>query len=184
MVYATTTPTAPVFGLRREIDRLFEDAFRLGHAGRGDWSPAVDVRELDQELLFAIEIPGMAESDVDVTTENGVLTVRGERSEDRKGEEEGRYHLAERSYGSFVRRFQLPQGVKNEEIRADVENGVLHIHVRKASLPQAKQIPVTAGANPSKHTQRVIAEVGGPTETPADRPTKASAKVTKTLQAK
>jgi HSP20 family protein len=166
MVYATTTPTTPVFGLRREIDRLFEDAFRLGHAGRGDWSPAVDVRELDQELLFTVEIPGIAQSDVEVTTENGVLTVHGERAEDREQMENGRYHLAERSYGAFIRRFQLPAGVKNDEIKADVENGVLTIHVRKAALPQAKQIPITAGMNASKQTHKVVADIGSPAEAP------------------
>ncbi len=166
MVYATMTPTAPVFGLRREIDRLFEDAFRLGHTGRGDWSPAVNVRELDQELIFTIEIPGMVEKHVEVTTENGVLTVRGERTEERLEAEDGRYHLAERSYGSFVRRFQLPQGVMNEEIKADVENGLLTIHVRKAALPQAKQINITAGMNASKHPQKVLADVGSPVEAP------------------
>jgi HSP20 family protein len=176
MVYATMSPTAPVFGLRREIDRLFEDAFRLGHAGRGDWSPAVDVRELDQELLFTIEVPGVAQSDVEVTTENGVLTVRGQRAQEQSEGEEGRYHLAERGYGSFVRRFQLPQGVKNEEIQADVENGLLTVRVRKAALPEAKQIHITAGTNPTKHTQKVLADVGRPVETP----TKAS----KALQAK
>lgn len=168
MVYATMGPAAPVFGLRREIDRLFEDAFRLGHAGRGDWSPAVDVRELDQELLFTIEIPGVAQSDVEVTTENGILTVRGQRAEERSEGEEGRYHLAERGFGSFVRRFQLPQGVKNEEIQADVENGLLTVRVRKAALPEAKQIHITTGTHSSKHTQRVLADVGRPAETPTE----------------
>lgn len=166
MTYTTMTPPTPVFGLRREIDRLFEDAFRLGHAGRGDWSPAADVLELDQELLFTIEIPGLAQSDVQVTTENGVLTVRGDRTERRPEEEDGRYHLAERSYGSFIRRFQLPQGVKNEEITADVENGVLTVHVPKAALPQPKQVPVHAGPNVNKHAQRVIADAGSAIEMP------------------
>ncbi len=167
MVYATTTPTAPVFGLRREIDRLFEDAFRLGHAGRGDWSPAVDVRELDQQLLFAIEIPGIAQSDVEVTTANGVLTVRGERTEERREAEEGRFHLAERSYGSFIRRFQLPPGVKGEEISAHVENGVLTIRVPKADLPEARQIEITSSLGGAKHTQKVLAGVGATGATPA-----------------
>jgi len=171
MVYSTTTPTTPVlyatspttpvFGLRREIDRLFEDAFRLGHAGRGDWTPAVDVRETAQELLFAIEIPGIALNDVELTTENGVLTVRGERTEQR-AEGEGQYQLAERSYGSFIRRFQLPQGVDNDEIKADVADGVLYVHVMKAALPQPKQINITAAPNGSKHTPKVIANVGTP----------------------
>jgi HSP20 family protein len=162
MVYSTATPTLPVFGLRRELDRLFEGSLRLGDAGRGHWSPAVDVRETDRELIFSVEIPGVAQKDVEVTTENGVLTVRGERVEEGQEAEERRYHLAERSYGSFVRRFQLPQGVGNEEIKADIEDGMLHVHVRKAALPQPKQIQITAGANASARTQKVVAQVESP----------------------
>jgi HSP20 family protein len=145
MVYAAT-PTAPVFGLRREIDRLFEDAFRLGHAGRSGWSPAADVRETDQELIFAVEVPGMEAKNVEATTENGVLTIRGERIDEQNEGEEGRLHLAERNYGSFVRRFQLPHWVDQERIQADVEFGVLTLRVPKAALPEPKQIRVNAGA--------------------------------------
>ena len=145
MLYAAT-PTAPVFGLRREIDRLFEDAFRLGHAGRGEWTPPVDVRETDQELIFVVEIPGMEAKNVEVTTENGVLTIRGERIDEQKEGEEGRLHLAERNYGSFARRFQLPHGIDSEKIQADVEFGVLTLRVPKAALPEPKQIRVNAGA--------------------------------------
>jgi len=144
MVYAAT-PTAPVFGLRREIDRLFEDAFRLGHSGRGEWSPAVDVRETDQELIFAVEIPGMTANNVEVTTENGVLTIRGERIDEQKDGDQGRLHLAERNYGSFARRFQLPHGINHEAIQADVEFGMLTLRVPKAALPEPKQIRVNAG---------------------------------------
>lgn len=145
MLYAAT-PTAPVFGLRREIDRLFEDTFRLGHAGRGEWSPAVDVRETDQELIFVVEIPGMEAKHVEVTTENGVLTIRGERIDAQQDGEEGRLHLAERNYGSFARRFQLPPGVDSEKIQADVEFGMLTLRVPKAAFPEPKQIRVNAGA--------------------------------------
>jgi HSP20 family protein len=145
MVYAAT-PTAPVFGLRREIDRLFEDAFRLGHAGRGEWTPAVDVRETDQELTFAVEIPGMAAKDVEVTTDNGVLTIRGERIDEQTEGENGRLHLAERNYGSFARRFQLPHGVDGDQIKADVEFGILTLRVPKAAVPEPKQIRVNTGA--------------------------------------
>jgi HSP20 family protein len=174
MVYATTTPAMPVFGLRREIDRLFEDAFRIGQAGRGDWSPAVDVRETDQELVFAIEIPGVGQNDVEVTVENAVLTVRGERREDRKDGEEWRYHLAERGFGSFIRRFQLPQGVNDQAIKADVVGGMLYVHVRKAAVPQPRQIQITTAGDVSKHTQKVLAGVGSA----------AQAKGNKTLHAK
>ena len=155
MTYVTTSP-APVFGLRREIDRLFEDAFRLGHAGRGEWSPAVDVRETDEELIFAVEIPGVVQKDVEVTTENGVLTVRGQRLEELQEGEEARYHLAERTYGAFIRRFQLPHGVDNEKILANVGDGMLHVRVHKAALPLPKHVPISAAADAHKHVPLAI----------------------------
>lgn len=166
MVYATTPP-APVFGLRREIDRLFEDAFRLGHAGRGEWSPSVDVRETDEELIFAVEIPGIAQKDVEVTTENGVLTVRGERAEELKEGEQARYHLAERTYGTFVRRFQLPQGVDSEKILADVGDGMLHVRVHKAALPLPKHVPISVAADAHKHLPLAVEDGKSRTQAPA-----------------
>jgi HSP20 family protein len=145
MIYRTGTST-PVFGLRREIDRLFEDAF-----GRGDamstWSPAVDVRETEKELRLDIEIPGMRPDDIEITAENGVLTVQGEKKGERKeGEEGSRYHVIERSYGSFSRSFQLPQGLDDSKIEADCDNGILSIHIPKAALPQPKKIQIGRGA--------------------------------------
>lgn len=144
MIYRTGVST-PVFGLRREIDRLFEDTF-----GRGDgvnaWSPAVDVRENDQELRLDVEIPGMRPDDVEITAENGILTVRGEKRGERKeGDEQSRYHVVERSYGSFSRSFQLPQGLDESKIEADCENGILSIHIPKAALPQPRKIQIGNG---------------------------------------
>lgn len=144
MIYRTGVST-PVFGLRREIDRLFEDTFGRGD-GMNAWSPAVDVRENDQELRLDVEIPGMRPDDVEITAENGILTVRGEkRSERKEGDGESRYHVMERSYGSFSRSFQLPQGLDESKIEADCENGILSIHIPKAALPQPRKIRIGNG---------------------------------------
>lgn len=138
------THSAPVFGLRREIDRLFEDTFGRGEGANG-WMPAVDVRENDNELGLDLEIPGMTADDLEITAENGVLTVRGEKRSARKeGDEESRYHVMERSYGSFVRSFQLPQGLDETKIEADCNDGVLSIHIPKAALPQPRKIQIAA----------------------------------------
>jgi HSP20 family protein len=163
MMYVSTM-NAPVFGLRREIDRLFEDTFGRGQVGKGEWIPAVDIRETDQELTFAVELPGTEPADVEVTTDNGILTVRGERIEEWK--EEGRYHLAERNYGSFMRRFQLPQGVDTEKIKADVENGLLQVRIPKAALPQPKKIQVKASANLSNRVQQTNGRDGNRQDSP------------------
>ena len=141
MIYRTSL-SAPVFGLRREIDRLFEDTF-----GRGDgvaaWSPAVDVKESEKEMRLEIELPGIKPEEVELTAENGVLTIRGEkRSERKEGEDESRYHLVERSYGSFMRSFQLPQGLDESKIEADYNHGILTVHIPKAALPQPRKIQI------------------------------------------
>lgn len=145
MLY-TTTQTAPVFGLRREIDRLFESTFGRGQAGQNEWTPAVNVHETDQELTFAVELPGIKLEDIEVTAVDGILTIQGMRIAEHKEGEDGRYHLVERNYGSFMRRFQLPPGVDNEKIEADIEHGMLQVHIPKAALPQPKRIEIKAGA--------------------------------------
>ena len=155
MLYARVT-TTPVFGLRREIDRLFENTFGRGQAGQNEWTPAVDIRETDQELTFAVELPGIKLQDVEVTAEDGVLTIRGERAEERKEGENGCYHLVERNYGSFRRRFQLPQGVDTEKIEADGERGMLQVRIPKAALPQPKRIHIKAGADATSRAQQTL----------------------------
>ena len=138
MLYRTMT-AAPIFGLRREIDRLFDDAFsRDGMA----WSPAVDIKENENELRVEVELPGLKPEEVEVTAENGILTVRGEKKSERKEGDESRFHLVERTYGSFARTFQLPQGVDESKIQAEFENGLLAIKVPKAALPQPRRIEI------------------------------------------
>ena len=144
MLYRTTS--SPVFSLRREIDRLFDDTF--GGEGmaatRRTWMPAVDVRESDGEYTFELELPGIAPENVELTADNGVLTVRGEKQQQqtRKEGDEGRWHVVERSYGSFVRAFQLPQGVDEDRIEAQFAHGVLTVRVPKAERPQPRRIRI------------------------------------------
>ena len=144
MLYRTTL-SAPVFGLRREIDRLFEDTFGRGDA-MSSWTPAVDVGETDKELRLEVELPGINPNEVELTAENGVLTIRGEkRSERKEGDDESRYHMVERSYGSFMRSFQLPQGLDESKIEASYTNGILSVHIPKAALPQPRRIQIAGG---------------------------------------
>jgi HSP20 family protein len=169
MVYATF-PTAPVFGLRRQIDRLFEDTLRGGPGGRNEWIPAVDIRETNQELTFAVELPGIKPEDVEVTAVDGILTIHGERNEEQREGEEGRYHLIERNYGSFMRRFHLPQGVDDEKIEADVAQGMLQVRIPKTALPQPKKIQVKVGVEAGHRAQPAI----GRGESRPDSPKKAA----------
>ena len=139
-----TMLTSPVFGLRREIDRLFEDTFANG-GERSAWMPAVNIRENANGFEFDIELAGFKPEDVELTCDNGVLTVHGERREERKEGDESRYHLVERRYGEFTRSFQLPQGVKDDAIEADFEHGLLKVRVPKAEIPQPRRIDIQAG---------------------------------------
>ena len=145
MVYRISQ-TSPVFGLRREIDRLFEDTFGRDSA-RSGWAPAIDVREDGKEIVVEVELPGIKPSDVEVTSENGVLTIRGEKQSTMTENTEGRYHVTERSYGSFTRSFQLPNGVDERRIEADFCDGLLLIHVPKAALAQPRKIEIRNSGN-------------------------------------
>lgn len=138
MLYRMTT-SAPIFGLRREIDRLFEDTFaREG----GSFTPAVDIKENEKEIRLEVELPGLKPENVEVIAENGVLTIRGEKRSERKEGEDERYQIVERTYGTFLRTFQLPQGVDEDLIKGQFEHGVLNVSIPKAALPQPKRIRI------------------------------------------
>lgn len=141
MLYRMTT-SSPIFGLRREIDRLFDDTFaRDGNT----FTPAVDIKENDSEIRLELELAGLKPEDVEIIAENGVLTVRGEKRSERKEGDESRYQVIERMYGTFMRTFQLPQGIDADQIKAGFDNGVLTLHIPKSALPQPKRIEIGAG---------------------------------------
>ena len=142
MLYRMATTGSPIFGLRREIDRLFEDTFARDGSS---FTPAVDIKENDNEIRLDLELPGLKPEDVEITAENGMLTVRGEKHVERKEGDESRYQITERAYGTFMRTFQLPQGIDADQIKAEFNNGVLSLHIPKAALPQPKRIEISAG---------------------------------------
>ena len=142
MLYRMATTGSPIFGLRREIDRLFEDTFARDGSS---FTPAVDIKENDNEIRLDLELPGLKPEDVEITAENGVLTVRGEKQVERKEGDESRYQILERAYGTFMRTFQLPQGIDADQIKAEFNNGVLSLHIPKAALPQPKRIEISGG---------------------------------------
>lgn len=142
--------TTPAFTLRREIDRLFDDTF--GARTQRAWLPEADVRESADAYEFELELPGVAPEQVELTADNGVLTVRGEkRARERREGEDARAHIVERSFGTFLRAFQLPQGVEDGGISAEFEHGVLTVRVPKAQRPKPRRIEV----RPSSGAQRL-----------------------------
>ena len=148
MLYSMTTGS-PIFGLRREIDRLFEDTFaRDGN----NWTPAVDIKETASDIRVDLELPGLKPEDVEITTENGLLTIRGEKRSERKEGEDSRYHVVERNYGSFMRSFTLPQGVDENQIEAEFDSGILSVRIPKEALPQPKRIQISANQRKQQGT--------------------------------
>ena len=106
-----------------------------------DWMPTVDISETEGEYLIKAELPEVRKEDVKVTVENGVLTLQGERRQEK--EEKGkRFHRVERSYGSFVRSFTLPESVDESSVKAEYKDGVLNLHLPKSEKVKPKAFDV------------------------------------------
>ena len=120
-----------------EINRLFENRY----SSVTEWSPAVDIKETEKEYVIHADLPGVDAKDIDVTLEDGVLSIRGERSWSNEKDNES-YKRVERAYGSFYRRFSLPDTADAEQVRANSNNGVLQIVIpkQKKALPRKIQV--------------------------------------------
>ena len=153
----------PFANLRKEMDRLFEDfdrslfrnpftrsLFDVEPFWRREFSvapiPASDIVEHDKDYQIAIELPGMDEGNVEVELSNGILSITGEKKE-QKEEHKKNYHLSERYHGSFQRSFRIPEGVDTARIDAALRKGVLTVTLPKDGEAQknAKHIPIKAG---------------------------------------
>lgn len=108
-----------------------------------DWSPAADVSETDAEYLIKADLPEVRKEDVSITVQDGVLTLSGERRQEVRAENE-KVHRVERAYGSFARRFALPENADEQSIRAESRDGVILIHIPKQKVvqPQPRQIEI------------------------------------------
>jgi HSP20 family protein len=106
-----------------------------------DWAPAVDIQETDKEYLIKAELPEMKKEDVKVEVLDGVLTIQGERTQE-KEEKDKKFHKVERSYGRFVRQFAMPTGVDAVKVLADYKDGVLNVHLPKTEAAKPKSIDV------------------------------------------
>jgi HSP20 family protein len=143
----------PFESFRREMDRLFDDFgrgffsssfprsfFNMAQSGRDEqgWmtAPHVDVAETEKGYEIAAEFPGMDQKNIDVKVANGVLTIKGEKH-DEKQEKQKDYYLRERSFGSFQRSFQVPDDVDLDKIECSFKNGLLNVTLPKS--PQAQK---------------------------------------------
>lgn len=128
--------------------KAFEDTMtRLFAEPNGrPWVPAVDIMETENALVVKADVPDVKPEDVNVHVENGTLTLHGERKFE-KASEKGGYHRMERSYGSFERKFTLPDTVDAEHVKADYKNGVLTITLPKKEVAKPRQVKIEVNQN-------------------------------------
>jgi HSP20 family protein len=138
-------PFRDMRNLQHEVNRLFTGGLGSGFdeegIARGSWSPSVDIYENKDQIVLEAELPGMKREDFDLSVENNVITLRGERQFEKKDESDN-YHRVERAYGSFTRSFTLPNTVTAEGAQAEYENGVLRVVLPKREETKARRIEV------------------------------------------
>jgi HSP20 family protein len=133
-------PWALVSRLQKEVDRLFGAPLTTA-ADSGAWLPPVDIHEEANQFVLNVDLPGVDPKAVEITSDQGVLTIRGQREDSRKESREG-FRRIERINGEFQRRFSLPESAQN--IKAKVVNGVLEVSIPKLAQVQPHRIMVEA----------------------------------------
>ena len=135
--------------LQNRINRAFSDAYAQGDEGlttSGSWVPPVDIfQNGDHEIVLKAELPDMSREHIDITVDNGTLTIKGEKKISSEVKDE-QYHRIERQYGSFSRSFTLPQTVDTTRVGADYRNGVLTVRLPLREEAKPRQIKVEVAA--------------------------------------
>lgn len=137
-------PFRELRSLQDEMTRLFAGV--SPRSGRdevtlGAWSPSVDIFENGDKLVLEAELPGMKRGDFELSIENNVITLKGERKFEKKTDEDN-YHRVERSYGAFTRSFTLPQTVSAEGAEAEFSNGILRVTLPRREETKARKIEI------------------------------------------
>ncbi len=139
-------PFRDLVNIQEEMNRLFDDFFGRSVSRpewpEGAWTPSVDVAETKDDVVIKAEIPGMKKEDVKISIQDNVLTLKGEKKQE-KEEKDANFHRIERSYGAFCRSFTLPTSVKTDKIKATYKDGVLNITLPKTEEVKPKEIPIS-----------------------------------------
>jgi HSP20 family protein len=143
MSLITYDPLMNLQRFQRELNKLFQEGEEgdTSKIATSQWAPAVDIKEEDDRYLITADIPGVDPKDIEVTMAHGMLTIKGERKYAADEEKKG-YRRVERIYGSFYRRFSLPDDCNAEKIAAAGKNGVLEITIPKQEKSQPRRISV------------------------------------------
>ena len=135
-------PTGELSRLRREMDDLWSRFFGApAETVSTAWMPSIDLSETDGDIQVKAELPGLESDDIDVNISGDLLTIRGEKKEEREAEEKS-YHARERYYGAFQRTVRLPSEVKAEDAEARFKNGVLNLKLPKAETARSRKIEI------------------------------------------
>lgn len=149
-------PFRELRSLQDDMTRLFTGVMPASYdreaMTHGAWAPRVDIYEDKDRLILEAELPGMKRDDFEISVENNVITLSGERKFEKKTEGDN-YHRVERSYGSFTRSFTLPQTVTADDATADFENGVLRVSLPKREETKARRIEVTGTGTDAKRIE-------------------------------
>ena len=142
---AELTIWRPLQELRREIDRIWDEFFgrvRFPERWEGfEWAPAVDVSETEDSVVVRADVPGLDPEDLEVNISGNLLTIRGEKKQEKEEKKENFYRV-ERVYGSFVRTVELPAEVEGDKAEATYKNGVLKIVLPKKAEARGKTIKI------------------------------------------
>lgn len=163
---------------QREVNRAFDEVFRgfpamgRGAAGLGGFAPNLDVRETEQGLEVSAELPGMSEQDIDLRLEGDLLTLAGEKKDERM-QDQGGLHLTERSFGRFQRSFRLPFRPDPGQVQAQFDKGILHVALPRPQQQQQSggRIQIQAGGG---QQQQQLGGQGGTQQQPSPQASAAS----------
>jgi HSP20 family protein len=146
-------PVRELTSFQNDMNRLFDTFFDTPTAGNGTtpprrWIPAMDLVETDEHFVLKADLPGLAESDVNLEVEGNVLTISGERKAEHEDKGEG-YVRVERSYGAFRRSLTLPEGVDPEAVTASFDQGVLEVRIPKPEERKPRRVAIQVGDGPA-----------------------------------
>jgi HSP20 family protein len=143
-------PFRDMLASQREFDRLFREAFNPavadGELSTRTWAPPVDIYEDGDSLVLKAELPGVNPDDMDIRVENNTLYLKGERKFEKEVKEQN-YHRVERSYGTFMRTFSLPNSIDADKVGANYKDGVLVLTMPKKEEAKPKTIKVSVSKN-------------------------------------
>ena len=134
-------PWTELAGLQNDMSRLMNGLLEGNGKSVQSWVPALDVWETENEIVYAVDLPGIPEAQISVELDEGALTIGAERERTQEESDE-RFYRFERRHGTFSRTFGVPQGVTESDINADYKNGVLEVHVKKPEQPKPKRIQI------------------------------------------